>query len=67
MFVCTYVCMYVCMYVRTYVCMYVFRCEFINIYAGSMCMFVCLNMFYLPREPQACMPGCIRTHVYLCG
>ena len=29
-----------------------------------MCMSVCLNMFYLQRTSQACMPGCIHTYVY---
>ena len=57
MFVCTYVCMYVCMYV--FISLYIYR------YTGSMCMSVYLIMFYLPRKPQACMPGCIRAHVYL--
>ena len=58
---------YVCVYVCMYVCMYVCRCAYINIYAGNMYMSVCLNMFYLPRESQAYIPGCIRMHVYLCG
>ena len=55
------VCLCVFMYVCMYVCMYVF---IYILYSGSMCMSVCLNMFYLQRTSQACMPGCIHTYVY---
>ena len=58
-----YVCMYVCMYV--FISLYIYIYIHIYIYTGSMCMSVYLIMFYLPRKPQACMPGCIRAHVYL--